>query len=123
MKRISILILALAMTGCAATAERDKPSTLDTYGLAQDELWELATIVMTNYGFQITQFNKEAGFIGAHRAPLGSVLEKMMLNIKCNNADGHCRAVVLSKPPMPFRWNYNSDPRIVGKMLEILEAR
>lgn len=120
MKKILIVVVALlAQTGCAS----NPPTTLKTYGVEKGDLWDLGAVVMTDYGFQIMQFDKEAGFIGAYRSFMGSPIEKMTLNVTCDPIEEHCRAVVLSMPAKMFTFNYNSDPKIVRKMLEILRKR
>lgn len=129
MKTTAAILLALAIVGCAGTAKdltQGKGSTVDTYGVPYDELWQLATTVVTNYGLSITQFREDQGYMQARRGMTwfshGEIVAIYITPV--DKSDQHWRVEVVSVPVIKTqifapKWG----PYIIGKMKEVLEAR
>jgi hypothetical protein len=126
-KKTLAAIALLLMVGCATMAdlEQGKGITLDVYGKTYDELWQLATTVISNYGLNIIQFREDQGYIQAARGmTLFSNGEAVAVYINpIDKEDQHWRIEVVSVKAIKTQiiapdWA----PLIRSKMIEILEG-
>lgn len=127
MKKIIILILALAITSCAGTMTdiaQGKGSTLDTYGVPAEVLRRVAFDVVNNYGLLITHMSE--GYIQAkHGMSLSSNGELVAVYITpIDAANQHWRVEVASVPVMKSQvFGPEWERLIIDKMQEILRGR